>query len=128
MAQDRAVQVPASAGPEHGKLLLTIDEAARRLGIGRTLMYRLVSTGAVQSVTVGRLRRVPSECLGEYVATLKADQAKGALTSILSLAEQSLARGDLDYVSLADLEMAVARLRSAIPDRDDHHRVEGSAA
>src|SRR3954454_16578043 len=45
------------------RLLLRIEEAAERLGIGRSLMYRLVMSGAVESVPLGRLRRIPSECL-----------------------------------------------------------------
>ena len=52
-------------------LLLTVEEAAQRLSIGRTTMYSLVSAGAIESVTIGRLRRVPSECLEEYVASLR---------------------------------------------------------
>jgi excisionase family DNA binding protein len=52
-------------------VLLTVEEAAKRLRIGRTSMYRLVSTGAIETVTVGRLRRVPPECLAEYVARLR---------------------------------------------------------
>jgi excisionase family DNA binding protein len=51
-------------------LLLTVEEAAQRLSIGRTTMYSLVSAGAVKSVTIGRLRRIPSECLEEYVSSL----------------------------------------------------------
>ena len=49
------------------KLLLRIEEAAKRLGIGRSLMYRLVLRGEVQSVPLGRLRRIPAEALREYV-------------------------------------------------------------
>ena len=52
-------------------LLLTVEEAAQRLSIGRTTMYSLVSTDAIESVTIGRLRRVPSECLEEYVSSLR---------------------------------------------------------
>jgi excisionase family DNA binding protein len=52
-------------------LLLTVEEAARRLRLGRTLVYRLISSGELESVKVGRLRRVPAECLPEYVATLR---------------------------------------------------------
>ena len=48
-------------------LLLRIEEAAARLGIGRSLMYRLVLSGEVESVHVGRLRRIPAECLVEHV-------------------------------------------------------------
>ncbi|MFF2144424.1 helix-turn-helix domain-containing protein [Kitasatospora sp. NPDC058190] len=47
---------------------LTVEEAARRLGVGRTTMYALVASGEVPSVTIGRLRRVPAEALKEYVA------------------------------------------------------------
>jgi excisionase family DNA binding protein len=54
-------------------VLLTVEEAAERLRISRTSMYRLVSTGEVETVTVGRLRRVPAECLIEYVARLRQD-------------------------------------------------------
>jgi excisionase family DNA binding protein len=53
-------------------ILLTIEEAAQWLKIGRTLMYELVRTGDVESVTIGRLRRIPFECLTEYVARLRA--------------------------------------------------------
>ena len=34
-------------------LLLRVEEAALRLGIGRTSMYRLVMTGEVESVQIG---------------------------------------------------------------------------
>jgi excisionase family DNA binding protein len=53
------------------RLLLTVEEAARRLNIGRTTMYALVSSGVVESVTIGRLCRVPSECLDNFVAALR---------------------------------------------------------
>lgn len=53
-------------------LLLRVEEAAERLGIARTLMWRLVGSGEVESVCVGRLRRVPVACLEEYVEKLRA--------------------------------------------------------
>lgn len=59
-------------------MLLTVEEAARSLRLGRTLVYRLISSGELESVTVGRLRRVPAECLAEYVATLRGAQNSGA--------------------------------------------------
>ncbi len=52
-------------------LLLTVEEAAKRLRLGRTLVYRLILSGELESVTVGRLRRVPAECLAEYVNALR---------------------------------------------------------
>ena len=59
-------------------VLLTVEEAARRLRLGRTLVYRLISSGELESVTVGRLRRVPAECLAEYVAALRSARSSRA--------------------------------------------------
>jgi excisionase family DNA binding protein len=61
-----------------GLLLLTVEEAARRLRLGRTLVYRLISSGELESVKVGRLRRVPAECLPAYVAAPRGAQGSGA--------------------------------------------------
>ncbi|WP_327355021.1 excisionase family DNA-binding protein [Streptomyces sp. NBC_01304] len=59
--------------------LLTVEEAARRLRIGRTLCYRLIGSGELESVPVGRLRRVPPEAVHEYVTRLR--QANRAVTA-----------------------------------------------
>jgi excisionase family DNA binding protein len=58
-------------------IILTVEQAAARLGIGRTLMYSLVSSGAIESVTIGRLRRIPTDALAAYVASLRATAAHG---------------------------------------------------
>lgn len=52
------------------KLLLTVVEAAHRLGIGRTLMYELLASGEVASVHVGRLHRIPGDALVDYIERL----------------------------------------------------------
>ncbi len=52
------------------RLLLSVEEAAERLGIGRSLMYELISSGQVASIRVGRLRRIAPEALSAYIATL----------------------------------------------------------
>jgi excisionase family DNA binding protein len=56
--------------------VLTIEEAAECLGIGRTLMYSLVTAGYVESVRIGRLRRIPADALDQYVAALRAAQGR----------------------------------------------------
>ena len=56
---------------EPQQLLVTIEEAARRLCIGRTQMFKLVQTGAVTSVKVGRSRRVDPTALASFVADLQ---------------------------------------------------------
>ncbi|MFF3618200.1 excisionase family DNA-binding protein [Streptomyces sp. NPDC002467] len=59
-------------------VLLTVEEAARRLRIGRTLCFRLIGTGELESVPVGRLRRVPAAAVHEYVARLRATRGTAA--------------------------------------------------
>ncbi|MFE3901330.1 helix-turn-helix domain-containing protein [Streptomyces sp. NPDC059153] len=48
-------------------LAVTVEEAARRLSIGRTTMYGLIRDGAVQTVPFGRSRRVPVQALNDYL-------------------------------------------------------------
>ena len=62
--------VTTSATPT--KLLLTVEEAAQHLGVGRTLMYSLIGSGTVESVTIGRLRRVRPVDLARYADALAA--------------------------------------------------------
>jgi excisionase family DNA binding protein len=81
MTHDTMTVTAGSISPPEEKLLLTVEEAAHRLGISRTIMYRLVSSGLVESVRVGRLRRIPPECLDEFVATLREIQAPKRHTS-----------------------------------------------
>ncbi|MCM2390962.1 helix-turn-helix domain-containing protein [Streptomyces sp. CWNU-1] len=48
-------------------LAVTVEEAARRLSIGRTTMYGLIRDGAVRTVPFGRSRRVPVQVLIDYL-------------------------------------------------------------
>ncbi len=57
------------------KLLLKIKDVAKRLSLGRSLVYRLVSCGDLRSVTVGRSRRVLASDLEEFVKRLGEDDA-----------------------------------------------------
>lgn len=77
MTTERVPPEDTGQGQADG-LLLTVEEAAKRLRLGRTLVYRLIASGELESVTVGRLRRVPAECLTEYVATLRRTRASEA--------------------------------------------------
>jgi len=63
--------------PSPARIVLTVEGAAQQLGIGRTLMYALVSSGAVESVCIGRLRRIPTDALGTYIAALRAGSTTG---------------------------------------------------
>ncbi|TWF94417.1 helix-turn-helix domain-containing protein [Saccharopolyspora dendranthemae] len=52
------------------RVLLTVEEAAECLGIGRTKTYSLVRDGELESVQIGRLRRVPKNAIEDYAARL----------------------------------------------------------
>jgi excisionase family DNA binding protein len=54
--------------PAPTRILLTVDEAATSLSLGRTYLYRLLMSKEIASVKVGRVRRVPLSALTEYVA------------------------------------------------------------
>jgi excisionase family DNA binding protein len=52
--------------------LYRIDEVVASLGLGRTVVFDLLRTGELRSVTIGRSRRVPADWLDEFIETLKA--------------------------------------------------------
>lgn len=60
-----------AASPD--RVLLTVEEAAKRLHIGRTTAWGLVKDGELESVQIGRLRRVPSAAVDAYAARLMAE-------------------------------------------------------
>jgi excisionase family DNA binding protein len=54
------------------KVLVSVDEAARLLSLGRTMVYRLMMRNELRSVKVGRNRRIVVSSLHEYVGRLMA--------------------------------------------------------
>ncbi|WP_163512422.1 excisionase family DNA-binding protein [Fodinicola acaciae] len=60
------------------RIVLTVEEAAEQLGIGRTLMYALVKSGEVESVSIGRLRRIPNDALHSYVDRMRGIMSNAA--------------------------------------------------
>ena len=56
-------------------LLVSPEDAARVLGVGRTKVYELMRSGALRSVRLGGLRRIPVSALAEFVSRLEADAA-----------------------------------------------------
>ena len=53
------------------KLLLTPEEAAQVLGIGRTKVYELLLSNTLESVKIGASRRIPTDSLAAFVDTLR---------------------------------------------------------
>jgi len=60
------------------RLLLTVEEAAERIGICRSNMFKLIRRGEIQSVKVGRLRRVTPDALEDFVRRLSAEEDPAA--------------------------------------------------
>jgi excisionase family DNA binding protein len=60
------------------RILLTVEEAAEQLRIGRTTAWRLVRTGELESVRIGTLRRVPSSAVAEFATRLIEQSRKSA--------------------------------------------------
>lgn len=54
--------------------LISPQEAARRLSLGKTRLYELIGSGVIPSVRVGKLRRIPTRALREYVDRLVVEQ------------------------------------------------------
>jgi excisionase family DNA binding protein len=75
---DHAIAPPSDPPNGASPLLITVEEAARRLGVGRTIAYGLVAAGHLESVKIGRLRRVPVDALGRFVASLTAGDLESA--------------------------------------------------
>ena len=79
LAERLATQHVADARPAPRPLpprvLLTVEEAGERLGIGRTTAYSLVRSGALESVRIGRLRRISVSAIDAFAARLVAGSA-----------------------------------------------------
>jgi excisionase family DNA binding protein len=68
---DRPEPTPEAPAPK--RLLLTVAEAAEQLGIGKTKTYQLVRSSQLESVQIGRLRRVHVDAIARFAAGLAGD-------------------------------------------------------
>jgi excisionase family DNA binding protein len=57
------------------KLLLTPEEAAKVLSIGRSKIYELMSCGQLASVRIGGSRRIPVDALNQFIEGLTDQEA-----------------------------------------------------
>jgi excisionase family DNA binding protein len=71
--QPEGGEVSAHIPTEPEPFLLTVEEAAQRLRIGRTMMFELIRTGQVKSVKLGTLRRIRPADLQAYADQLGAE-------------------------------------------------------
>lgn len=58
------------------KRLLTVDDCARRLGIGRSHTYAYVLKGEIASLKLGRNRRITPEALDAFIERLQSERVE----------------------------------------------------
>jgi excisionase family DNA binding protein len=71
MKEDKGMRkrtVATASEMQQVKLLLSVEEAAAALSLGRSLVYDLVMRGDIRSIKVRRTRRIPVEALHEFIA------------------------------------------------------------
>lgn len=67
------VRAEAAAGPRAPDRLLSVDEAAAMLGIGRSALYGgPIARGELRSVRVGRRRLIPAGAVSAFIAERQA--------------------------------------------------------
>jgi excisionase family DNA binding protein len=59
------------------KQLHRVPEAMAMLSLSRSVIYELIRSGRLRSVTQGRARLIPASAIAEYVALLE-DEARAA--------------------------------------------------
>ena len=69
----------SSPQTEETKRLLSADDLAQELGVGRTTAYSLLWSGAIPSMKVGRLRKVRREDVEQFIQTLMERGEHGAV-------------------------------------------------
>jgi excisionase family DNA binding protein len=60
-------QVGVGESAQEGRLLVTVEDAAAMLSLGRTLTWALVRKNELRSIRVGKTRRVVVSSLHEYI-------------------------------------------------------------
>ena len=68
------VDPPALGGPrppsETAPYLLSVEEAADRLRVGRTTMFALIRDNQIATIQIGRRRLITTQALQEFVTRL----------------------------------------------------------
>ncbi|MEV6607430.1 excisionase family DNA-binding protein [Kutzneria sp. NPDC051319] len=62
--------IPTQPSPPPERVLLTVEEAGQQLRIGKTKMYELVKSGELESVLIGRLRRIHIDSVKAYASRI----------------------------------------------------------
>jgi excisionase family DNA binding protein len=63
------LRMEAEAGPRAPDRLLSVDEVAATLGLGRSVIYGEIAAGRLRSFRVGRRRLISASAIAEYIAS-----------------------------------------------------------
>lgn len=58
--------------------LYSVEEACAMLSLSRTVIYELIRSRRLRSVTEGRSRRISATAIADYVALLEQESAEAA--------------------------------------------------
>jgi excisionase family DNA binding protein len=67
---------PPKTATEPAPLLWSPTDAAKRLGIGRAMLYELLAAGQLASLKIGSRRLIADEELRRFIAARLADSAE----------------------------------------------------
>ena len=56
----------------------TVEQVAEILHVGRDKVYFLLRTGQLRSIKIGKLRRITSQHLAEFIASLEGENDRDA--------------------------------------------------
>ncbi|WP_252375169.1 helix-turn-helix domain-containing protein, partial [Nonomuraea sp. KC401] len=57
--------------PAHDRRLYRVCEAMHLLSLSRSVIYELIRSGRLRSVTQGRTRLIPASAIEDYIALLE---------------------------------------------------------
>lgn len=73
---DTREEVNTTTTAHDAPLLYTLREAAALLRISRTKLYELLTANEIESVHIGRSRKIPAAALDAYVSSLRTNEGK----------------------------------------------------
>ena len=72
---ERIVKGEVGMENTEGALLLSAEQCAKLLGLGRTYIFRLLAEGRLESIALGRRRLIPRDAIDAFIAAERERQA-----------------------------------------------------
>jgi excisionase family DNA binding protein len=76
---EQSVETNARRRPSAAPILYTPEQVADALGVSRSKVYILLSSGQLRSVRIGGSRRIPVDAVDEFVRDLLGIRTRGPL-------------------------------------------------